>query len=118
MGTLIQVPIEDLHDIGSGLTTVKKDLQAVEDGASLVEGFDPEHGQKIVDPAVTDFHEEGRTSREELLEAIGSLGDTSTSIATSADTLDDSAAKGYKGLGEDIAAVDYRGSIDRAVEYS
>ena len=51
MGTLIQVPIEDLHDIGSGLTTVKKDLQAVEDGASLVEGFDPEHGQKIVDPA-------------------------------------------------------------------
>ncbi|MCT1515383.1 hypothetical protein [Dietzia cercidiphylli] len=117
MGSLIQVPIDDLYDIGSGLTTVKSDLEAVEEGASLVEGFDPEHGQKLVDPAVADFHEEWRTSREELLEAIGSLGDTSTSIASSSDQLDTSAATGYRDLGTQISEVDYRGSIDRLFTY-
>lgn len=117
MGDLIQVPIDDLYDIGSGLTTVKGDLQAVEEGATLVDGFDPEHGQKLVEPAVTDFHDEWKTSREELLEAIGSLGDASTSIASSSDQVDVSAANGYRGLADQISGVDYRGSIDRSFGY-
>lgn len=117
MGDLIQVPIDDLFDIGTGLTRVKSDLEAVEEGATLVDGFDPEHGQKIVDPAVSEFHEEWRTSREELLEAIGSLGDASTSIASSSDELDLSAAGGYRSLAGQISEVDYRGSIDRTFGY-
>lgn len=112
MSDRIQIPVADLESIAKNLGTVKGELEAVEGGATLVDGLDPQHGEATVGQSVQSFHSEWKTSRKSLMDAIGKLGETSHSIATAATKVDDAMAGAYRNAAGRIGSVDYRGVID------
>lgn len=87
----IQVPIAQLHEINSSLTSLKEDLDGAEALAEILDSVDDIHGARI-QAAVTEFYDEWKQSRSTLIDNVGVLGDVSGQIADATGSFDDEVA--------------------------
>ncbi|RAV31518.1 hypothetical protein [Corynebacterium heidelbergense] len=102
MGDFYQIPVATLKAIGSNLSSVKSEIDAVERGAQGLEGVDDVCGDQLAH-AVDCFFHEWKTSRRRLLENVEKLGQVSNTISDQTAQFDDEVAGKLREIGGKIS---------------
>lgn len=76
----VQIPIDELHAIGSALQSIKSELEAAENALTELSGQDDVHGATIKE-AVDELFATSMSSRLNLTQNVGNLGLLSGEIA-------------------------------------
>lgn len=76
----VQIPIDELHAIGSILQSLKNELETAHSTLSELTGEDNIHGAKIKE-AVDEFFAASMPSRINLIQNVGNLGLLAVEIA-------------------------------------
>ena len=97
----VQIPIDELHAIGSALQSIKTELEAAENALTELSGQDDVHGMKM-QTAVDGFFAEWKTSRLTLVQNIGKLGIVSGEIADRTASFDSDLAGALGALSEQL----------------
>ncbi|MDO5669808.1 MAG: hypothetical protein Q4G50_07375 [Corynebacterium sp.] len=90
----IQVPVEQLQTLASQLTSMRTELDSVEQGVAPIMGVDDVHGHRMRE-AVSEFFQEWEASRRTLIDNVGVLGDVSGAIAQMVGDFDTQGAQGF-----------------------
>lgn len=97
----VQIPIDELHTIGSALQSIKSELEAAESALTELSGQDDVHGAKM-QTAVDGFFAEWKASRLTLIQNIGKLGVVSGEIADRTASYDSDLADTLGALSEQL----------------
>ncbi|MFD4431735.1 hypothetical protein [Nocardia sp. NPDC058497] len=82
-----QFPIVELHAIAADLVRVESVLSAPKSALTEISGLGTQQQQAVQD-AITEFHDEWKTSTQQLIDNIGNWGTTAAVVAARADGAD------------------------------